>query len=86
VSDSDHTESFDKKEETISKLSETELESKNCFRNIGSKTYIMFNFKQWTCSTIYHHATLNLMRRMKEMSQTGGGGMFGMGICQKCTI
>jgi len=24
------------------------------------------------------------MRRMKEMQQTGGGGMFGMGIFLKC--
>jgi molecular chaperone HtpG len=26
------------------------------------------------------------MRRMKEMSQSGGGGMLGWATCQKCTI
>lgn len=80
--DSDHINNLIKKdEETISKLSEeekeklkTELES-----IISDKKYSVQLEALDSQSAPFVITQPEFLRRMKEMSQTGGGGMFGMG-------
>lgn len=80
--DSDHINNLIKKdEETISKLSEeekeklkTELESV-----ISDQKYSVQLEALDSQSTPFSITQPEFLRRMKEMSQTGGGGMFGMG-------
>ncbi|MBA9074521.1 molecular chaperone HtpG [Flavobacterium gossypii] len=80
--DSDHINNLIKKdEETISKLSEeekeklkTELESV-----ISDKKYSVQLEALDSQSAPFVITQPEFLRRMKEMSQTGGGGMFGMG-------
>lgn len=80
--DSDHVDSLIKKEdEKISKLSEEELEKlKTDFEKVVPKEKYSVQLEAMDS----HAAPLiitqpEFMRRMKEMQQTGGGGMFGMG-------
>ncbi len=80
--DSDHINNLIKKdEETISKLSDeekeklkTELESV-----ISDKKYSVQLEALDSQSAPFSITQPEFLRRMKEMSQTGGGGMFGMG-------
>ena len=80
--DSDHINNLIKKdEETISKLSDeekeklkTELES-----IISDKKYSVQLEALDSKSAPFSITQPEFLRRMKEMSQTGGGGMFGMG-------
>ncbi|RZK01617.1 MAG: molecular chaperone HtpG, partial [Flavobacterium sp.] len=80
--DADHIENLIKKDEnTISKLSETEQESlKTALESFVPKpTYNVQLQAMDSQSAPFIITQPEFMRRMKEMSQTGGGGMFGMG-------
>ena len=80
--DSDHIDNLIKKdEETISKLSETEQESLKTVLEVlvPKPTYNVQLQAMDSKSSPFIITQPEFMRRMKEMSQSGGGGMFGMG-------
>ena len=80
--DADHIDNLIKKDEnTISKLSETEQESlKTTLESFVPKpTYNVQLQAMDSQSAPFIITQPEFMRRMKEMSQTGGGGLFGMG-------
>jgi len=80
--DSDHIDKLIQKEETqISKLSEDEATNlKSVLEEIVPKTNYSVQLEPMDSSAAPFMITQpEFMRRMKEMSQTGGGGMFGMG-------
>ena len=79
--DSDHIDNLIKKEETtISKLSEEEQTSlKTSLEAYVPKTYTVQMEALDSQAAPFIITQPEFMRRMKEMSQTGGGGMFGMG-------
>jgi molecular chaperone HtpG len=80
--DSDHIDNLIKKEETtISKLSDEEKESlKTVLETIVPKPTYTVQLESLDSNAAPFIITQpEFMRRMKEMSQTGGGGMFGMG-------
>jgi molecular chaperone HtpG len=80
--DSDHIDNLIKKEETaISKLSDEEKESlKTTLETIiASQTYSVQMEALDSNAAPFIITQPEFMRRMKEMSQSGGGGMFGMG-------
>lgn len=80
--DSDHIDNLIKKEETaISKLSDEEKESlKTVLESIVPKqTYSVQMEAMDSQAAPFIITQPEFMRRMKEMSQSGGGGMFGMG-------
>ncbi|MFA9190264.1 molecular chaperone HtpG [Flavobacterium sp. FZUC8N2.13] len=79
--DSDHIDNLIKKEETtISKLSDEEKESlKTSLETFVPKTYTVQLEALDSQAAPFIITQPEFMRRMKEMSQTGGGGMFGMG-------
>ena len=80
--DSDYIDNIIKKEEaTISKLSEEEKESlKTVLENLVPKqTYSVQLESLDSNASPFIITQPEFMRRMKEMSQSGGGGMFGMG-------
>jgi molecular chaperone HtpG len=80
--DSDHIDKLIQKEDTqISKLSEDEsTKLKNVLDEIVPKTNYSVQLEPMDSSAAPFIITQpEFMRRMKEMSQTGGGGMFGMG-------
>ncbi len=80
--DSDHIDNLIKKEETtISKLSDEEKESlKTVLENIVPKQTYSVQLEAMDSEAAPFIITQpEFMRRMKEMSQSGGGGMFGMG-------
>lgn len=80
--DSDHIDSLIKKEETaISKLSDEEQESlKTAVEGIVPGTTYTVQLESLDSKAAPFMITQpEFMRRMKEMSQSGGGGMFGMG-------
>ena len=80
--DSDHIDNLIKKEETsISKLSDDEKESlKTVLETIVPKqTYSVQLEALDSNASPFIITQPEFMRRMKEMSQSGGGGMFGMG-------
>jgi molecular chaperone HtpG len=80
--DSDHIDKLIQKEETqISKLSEEEsTQLKTVLEEIVPKTNYSVQLEPMDSNAAPFIITQpEFMRRMKEMSQTGGGGMFGMG-------
>lgn len=80
--DSDHIDKLIQKEETqISKLSEEEsTQLKTVVEEIVPKANYSVQLEAMDSSAAPFIITQpEFMRRMKEMSQTGGGGMFGMG-------
>jgi molecular chaperone HtpG len=80
--DSDHIDNLIKKEETtISKLSEEEQTNlKTVLETIVPKQNYSVQLEAMDSQAAPFIITQpEFMRRMKEMSQTGGGGMFGMG-------
>ena len=80
--DSDHIDNLIKKEDTaISKLSDEEKESlKTVLETIVPKQTYSVQLESLDSSASPFIITQpEFMRRMKEMSQSGGGGMFGMG-------
>ncbi|MDD5152186.1 MAG: molecular chaperone HtpG [Flavobacterium sp.] len=79
--DSDHIDNLIKKEETtISKLSDTEKESlKASLETYIPKAYTVQLEALDSNAAPFIITQPEFMRRMKEMSQSGGGGMFGMG-------
>ncbi len=79
--DSDHIDNLIKKEETsISKLSDDEKESlKSSLETYIPKAYTVQLEALDSNASPFIITQPEFMRRMKEMSQTGGGGMFGMG-------
>ena len=80
--DSDHIDKLIQKEETqISKLSEDEsTQLKTVLEEIVPKTNYSVQLEPMDSSAAPFIITQpEFMRRMKEMSQSGGGGMFGMG-------
>jgi molecular chaperone HtpG len=80
--DSDHIDNLIKKEEnTISKLSEEEQTNlKTVLETIVPKQNYSVQLEALDSQAAPFIITQpEFMRRMKEMSQTGGGGMFGMG-------
>lgn len=80
--DSDHIDNLIKKEENaISKLSEEEKESlKTVLETIVPKQTYTVQLEALDSEAAPFIITQpEFMRRMKEMSQSGGGGMFGMG-------
>ncbi|WP_140485111.1 molecular chaperone HtpG [Flavobacterium sp. GSA192] len=79
--DSDHIDNLIKKDETtISKLSDEEKESlKTSLESFVPKTYTVQLESLDSQAAPFIITQPEFMRRMKEMSQTGGGGMFGMG-------
>jgi molecular chaperone HtpG len=80
--DSDHIDNLIKKEETtISKLSEEEQTSlKTVIETVvPSQTYSVQLEAMDSQAAPFIITQPEFMRRMKEMSQSGGGGMFGMG-------
>jgi molecular chaperone HtpG len=80
--DSDHIDNLIKKEETtISKLSEEEQTNlKTVLETIVPKqTYSVQLEAMDSQAAPFIITQPEFMRRMKEMSQSGGGGMFGMG-------
>ncbi len=79
--DSDHIDNLIKKEETtISKLSDTEKESlKTSLETYVPKAYTVQLEAMDSQAAPFIITQPEFMRRMKEMSQSGGGGMFGMG-------
>ena len=78
--DSDHIDNLIKKEETtISKLSDTEKESlKASLETYIPKAYTVQLEALDSNAAPFIITQPEFMRRMKEMSQSGGGGMFGM--------
>ncbi|MBL0738935.1 molecular chaperone HtpG [Flavobacterium sp. GN10] len=79
--DSDHIDNLIKKEEnTISKLSEDEKATlKTSLEAYIPKAYSVQLEAMDSQAAPFIITQPEFMRRMKEMSQTGGGGMFGMG-------
>ena len=80
--DSDHIDKLIQKEETqISKLSEDEsTQLKTVLEEIVPKTSYSVQLEPMDSAAAPFIITQpEFMRRMKEMSQSGGGGMFGMG-------
>ncbi|WNM18978.1 molecular chaperone HtpG [Flavobacterium capsici] len=80
--DSDHIDKLiQKEEEQISKLSEEEsTKLKTVLEEIVPKTTYTVQLEAMDSKAAPFIITQpEFMRRMKEMSQTGGGGMFGMG-------
>ena len=80
--DSDHIDNLIKKEETaISKLSDEEKESlKTVLEGFVPKQKYSVQLEAMDSQAAPFIITQpEFMRRMKEMSQSGGGGMFGMG-------
>ncbi len=80
--DADHLDNLIKKEDTqISKLSDSEKEQlkANLEEVITSKSYTIQLEAMDSTASPFIITEPEFMRRMKEMSQTGGGGMFGMG-------
>lgn len=80
--DSDHIDNLIKKEEnTISKLSDEEKESlKTVLETIVPKQTYSVQLEALDSNAAPFIITQpEFLRRMKEMSQSGGGGMFGMG-------
>jgi molecular chaperone HtpG len=80
--DSDHIDNLIKKEDnTISKLSDEEKESlKTVLETIVPKQTYTVQLEALDSEAAPFIITQpEFMRRMKEMSQSGGGGMFGMG-------
>lgn len=80
--DADHIDKLIKKdEEQISKLSDEEKEKlKTVLEEIVPKTTYSVQLEAMDSSAAPFRITQpEFMRRMKEMSQSGGGGMFGMG-------
>lgn len=80
--DSDHVDKLIQKEETqISKLSEEEsTQLKTVLEEIVPKTNYSVQLEAMDSTAAPFIITQpEFMRRMKEMSQSGGGGMFGMG-------
>ncbi|HEY1195991.1 MULTISPECIES: molecular chaperone HtpG [Flavobacterium] len=79
--DSDHIDNLIKKEEnTISKLSEEEKATlKTSLEAYIPKAYSVQLEAMDSQAAPFLITQPEFMRRMKEMSQTGGGGMFGMG-------
>lgn len=80
--DSDHIDKLIQKEETqISKLSEDEsTQLKTVLEEIVPKTNYSVQLEAMDSTAAPFIITQpEFMRRMKEMSQSGGGGMFGMG-------
>ncbi len=80
--DSDHIDKLIQKEDTqISKLSEEETTKlKTVLEEIVPKTNYSVQLEPMDSTSAPFIITQpEFMRRMKEMSQTGGGGMFGMG-------
>ena len=79
--DSDHIDNLIKKEETtISKLSDEEKESlKTSLESYIPKAYTVQLEAMDSQAAPFIITQPEFMRRMKEMSQSGGGGMFGMG-------
>ncbi|KQB41614.1 molecular chaperone HtpG [Flavobacterium aquidurense] len=79
--DSDHIDNLIKKEEnTISKLSDEEKETlKTSLEAYIPKAYSVQLEAMNSQAAPFIITQPEFMRRMKEMSQSGGGGMFGMG-------
>lgn len=80
--DADHLDNLINKEDTqISKLSDSEKEQlkANLEEVITSKSYTIQLEAMDSTASPFIITEPEFMRRMKEMSQTGGGGMFGMG-------
>ncbi|MEO9891707.1 molecular chaperone HtpG [Aurantibacter sp.] len=80
--DADHLDNLIKKEETqISKLSDEEKESLKTTleETISNKSYTVQLEAMDSDASPFIITEPEFMRRMKEMQQTGGGGMFGMG-------
>lgn len=78
--DADHIDKLINKEEIqISKLSDTEKESlKTSLEAVVPKAYTVQLESLDSDATPFIITQPEFMRRMKEMSQSGGGGMFGM--------
>ncbi len=80
--DADHLDNLIKKEETaISKLSDEEKEKLKAEleETITNKSYTVQLEAMDSSASPFIITEPEFMRRMKEMQQTGGGGMFGMG-------
>ncbi|MBC7000429.1 molecular chaperone HtpG [Cytophaga sp. FL35] len=80
--DADHIDNLIKKEDTqISKLSDEEKETlkTNLEEVIDDKSYTIQLEAMDSSASPFIITEPEFMRRMKEMQQTGGGGMFGMG-------
>ncbi len=80
--DADHLDNLIKKEDTtISKLSDEEKEKlkANLEEVIEDKKYTVQLEAMDSTASPFIITEPEFMRRMKEMQQTGGGGMFGMG-------
>lgn len=80
--DADHLDNLIKKEDTqISKLSDEEKEKlkTNLEEVIEDKKYTVQLEAMDSTASPFIITEPEFMRRMKEMQQTGGGGMFGMG-------
>ncbi len=80
--DADHIDNLIKKdEETISKLSDEEKESlkTDLEKVIPADKYTVQLEAMDSSASPFMITQPEFMRRMKEMQQTGGGGMFGMG-------
>jgi molecular chaperone HtpG len=80
--DADHLDNLIKKEDTqISKLSDEEKETlkTDIEATINNKSYTVQLEAMDSSASPFIITEPEFMRRMKEMQQTGGGGMFGMG-------
>jgi molecular chaperone HtpG len=79
--DSDHIDNLIKKDETtISKLSDEQKETlKTSLEAFVPKAYSVQLESMDSNASPFIITQPEFMRRMKEMSQSGGGGMFGMG-------
>jgi len=80
--DADHLDNLIKKEDTqISKLSDGEKETlkTDIEAAINNKSYTVQLEAMDSSASPFIITEPEFMRRMKEMQQTGGGGMFGMG-------
>nr|WP_299000975.1 molecular chaperone HtpG [uncultured Allomuricauda sp.] len=80
--DADHIDNLIKKEDTaISKLSDEEKDKfkEELEKVISEKGYTIQMEAMDSSSSPFIITEPEFMRRMKEMQQTGGGGMFGMG-------
>ncbi|MCG2460716.1 molecular chaperone HtpG [Flavobacteriaceae bacterium F89] len=80
--DADHLDNLIKKEDTqISKLSDEEKDKlkKELEETIQNKSYTVQLEAMDSDASPFIITEPEFMRRMKEMQQTGGGGMFGMG-------
>lgn len=80
--DSDHIDNLIKKEDTqISKLSDEEKETLKSFltENVPQDQFTVQLEAMDSTASPFIITEPEFMRRMKEMQQSGGGGMFGMG-------